>query len=448
MSVAEIKTTENEMILPKQYQSLFDDSYRVKIYEGGRYTLKSHSIARALLIKARQKKHRILCAREIQDSIKDSVHKLLSDLIKEYEYSDFKVTDNEIINKYTGSNFIFKGLRSTNLTDLSKTKSLEGVTITWLEEGQSISEASLDFLIPTITRVEDYELIVSMNRYKDLDPVFERYCLIPDPEVLHQYNTYLDFADFFKNIGQEKAYKQFCKEANKLLLLDPEKYNHVYKGHPASYIAGCVTRRFTAENILPLEHYSDEPLHITCDFNGDPMCWILAHKTDKEVFYFDEIVLEVTDTYAAIKYFIEKYKDRDKTQTIIINGDASGSNKSTQSPIHNYIIMRNELTKAGFRKVKIEKRKANPPIMKRVNSWNNQICNDDGERRLFINADKCKWLMYNIHNLKYKPGSNDIEDANLTQIRQDNKAKFLNHPFAAASYLVDYYWPIKTEKAA
>lgn len=86
-----------------------------------------------------EKKLLIACLREIQDSIKDSVHKLLSDRIAFYGLNDYKVYEDRIDNLVTGTRFIFKGLREQ---DSQKIKSLEGVDIAWIEEAQTISKKS------------------------------------------------------------------------------------------------------------------------------------------------------------------------------------------------------------------------------------------------------------------------------------------------------------------
>lgn len=244
---------EVEIIIPKQYQSLFDPRYRVKVYEGGRYGLKSHSIARGLLIKARMTKRRILNAREVQKSIKDSVHKLYSDLIQKYELTDYNITDTEIINLRTGSEFLFYGLRSSNITDLTKIKSLEGITDTWVEEAQSITNESLKVLIPTVIRTPGYEIIFSLNRYAKNDPVYDRYCRKKNPEVLHQKLLYTDFKEFFVKIGQLDVYEQICREAQRDKELNENEYNHVWLGEPKINKEGAVykfTPRYHLEDGL------------------------------------------------------------------------------------------------------------------------------------------------------------------------------------------------------
>ena len=83
----------------------------------------------------------------------------------------------------------------------------------------------------------------------------------------------------------------------------------------------------------------------------------------------------------------------------------------------------------------------NPPIKNRIAAFNAKIKNAAGERGLFI-SPKCEKLLYNIKNLRYIEGTSRIDIPTYTQIKQSKELKFLSHPFDAASYLVDFYWPI------
>ena len=100
-----------EIIIPSEFAPLLTDDYREAIVEGGRYSLKSHSVARIILIKAMERKTRVLCGREFQNSITESVHQLFADLIEYYGLTMFKVTRDSIVNTLNGSDFIFKGVR-------------------------------------------------------------------------------------------------------------------------------------------------------------------------------------------------------------------------------------------------------------------------------------------------------------------------------------------------
>lgn len=164
--------------IAEEYRELFNPEWRHIVYYGGRASLKSHSVARALLIRGRQKKLRILCTRELQKSIKDSVHKLLSDLIGEFAFDDYEILKDSITNKITGTEFIFLGLR-LNVTEI---KSLEGIDICWVEEAQAITENSIDILTPTI-RKQGSQIIWTFNRINELDPVFVKFVMNAPPKT-------------------------------------------------------------------------------------------------------------------------------------------------------------------------------------------------------------------------------------------------------------------------
>ena len=166
----EIKTQQLKTIeIPVEYKRLFDTDWREAAVYGGRYSLKSHTVARVLLIRAREKKIRVGCFREFQNSIAESSHQLLCDLIKLYELNDFIVTDKTIVNKVTGSDFIFKGLWNNE----QSIKSIEGIDIAWVEEAQTITKTSLEVLTPTI-RKDDSQIIYTYNRLTVSDPVHTR----------------------------------------------------------------------------------------------------------------------------------------------------------------------------------------------------------------------------------------------------------------------------------
>ena len=153
--------------IPKEFEELRNPQWRNIAFWGGRSSGKSRNAASTALILGREKKLRILCTRQIQNTIRDSVHKLLKDLINKYELNDYKVTDDAIINQITDTEFIFKGL----LRNIQEVKSLEGVDICWVEEAQTVTDESLDILTPTI-RKEGSQLWFTFNRFTELDPVY------------------------------------------------------------------------------------------------------------------------------------------------------------------------------------------------------------------------------------------------------------------------------------
>lgn len=208
--------------LASVYKELFKPKWRHIVYHGGRGSGKSTAVAYSLLLRGRQSKLRILCTREYQNSIADSVHKLLKDLIDKHGFGDYVVQNDTIKNVLTGTEFIFKGLKK----DSQAIKSLEGIDIAWVEEAQSISEDSIDILIPTI-RKDGSQLLWTFNRLTELDPVYVRLCMHPsDDTFVARVNS-----DVLEAIGQLP--KTLIKEREKSRANDPpDLFAHIWLGEP------------------------------------------------------------------------------------------------------------------------------------------------------------------------------------------------------------------------
>ena len=203
----------------KPFLPLITEKKRIKFYHGGRGGGKSYAIADALLIKGTQEKLFIACLREIQDTIKDSVHKLLADRISYYGLEEYEIKDSEIVSRKTETRFIFKGLRDQ---DPQKIKSLEGVDIAWIEEAQTITKKSWDILNPTI-RKDGSEVWISMNREEENDPLWVALAANPDERTLVVKVNYYDnpFCPDELKLQAEK-----CKEQ------DYDDYLHIWEGEP------------------------------------------------------------------------------------------------------------------------------------------------------------------------------------------------------------------------
>lgn len=231
--------------------------------------------------------------------------------------------------------------------------------------------------------------------------------------------------------------EDFCKELKKIY--DEQYYNIFVLAQNGEYNNGLVIKDFTDKNVRDIAYQPEMDLHISCDFNVDPMCWVFAHKTDEKVFYFDEIAMENTTTSKACDEFLRRYPAH--KGRVIVNGDASGDNRSCTSEYTNYVIIKKKLLQYGY-DAEIQIKAFNPPIKNRIMAFNSKIRSADGEICLFVDK-KCEKLLYNIYNLKYKEGSSKIDIPTYQQIKQSKELKFLSHPIDAASYLVDFYWPIK-----
>lgn len=211
--------------IPKVYKFLFQPR-RYKAMYGGRGGAKSHAIARVLLIMGMQRPLRIICAREIQKSIRDSVHALLSDIIRAHGLAEFYEIQETIIKGANGTEFKFRGLKH-NTTDL---KSLEGADIIWIEEAENVSDRSYEIVIPTI-RKEGSEIWVSFNVNNINDPTYVRFVATVDPDIAAIKVSWRD-NPFFPAVLE--------KERLKLERTDPDAYAHIWEGMPDTRRSGAV----------------------------------------------------------------------------------------------------------------------------------------------------------------------------------------------------------------
>lgn len=228
--------------IPKAFKFLFEPS-RYKVAYGGRGSAKSWSFASALLIQAMQRPLRVVCAREFQNSIDESVHKLLSDLIRTHGLP-FNIQQYQITSP-NGSEFVFKGLSKQ---DAAAIKSLEGADICWVEEAQSVSSASWQNLIPTI-RKEGSEIWVTFNPTTEGAPTHQRFVINPPPNAVVRKVNY-DANPFFPStLEAERAHME---------LTDPITYRHVWLGEPRTFTEGAFFRE-QMEALQKAERIGDFP---------------------------------------------------------------------------------------------------------------------------------------------------------------------------------------------
>lgn len=211
---------------PEKLQCLFRPA-RFKVAHGGRGSAKSWSFARALLALGAQRKLRILCTREVQKSIKDSVHKLLSDQIEAIGLGWFYNVLATEIRGANGTEFIFTGLSDQTAESI---KSYEGVDIVWVEEAKNVSKRSWGILIPTI-RKDGSEIWVSFNPELETDETYSRFVLNPpDNAVVVQIN-YSDNPWFPQVLEQERL---------DCLKRDPKGYAQIWEGKCLPAVAGAI----------------------------------------------------------------------------------------------------------------------------------------------------------------------------------------------------------------
>ena len=184
-----------------------------------------------------------------------------------------------------------------------------------------------------------------------------------------------------------------------------------------------------------------KPIHITCDFNVDPMCWYICQDYDDMTYVLYEVIMENTTTDEAACAVAELLKAY-KSHMIIINGDASGLSRTTRGVDFTYL--KNRLYQEGFQNLKMEIMRKNPSIEWRMSCFNNRLKDPQGIHRIKIHP-QCKYLIYNLENVEMKEGSSKPKIPTSRQIQRDPKMKYLIHPIDAVSYLVCFYHPVKAE---
>jgi phage terminase large subunit len=223
--VSDVQQAIAQAEFPQKLSILFDPA-RYKVLYGGRGGAKSWGVARALLIIGARKATRILCAREFQTSIKDSVHKLLSDQIFAMGLQDFYEITQTAIRGKNGTEFSFAGLKN----NVANIKSYEGCDIAWVEEAQTTSKMSWNVLIPTI-RKEGSEIWITFNPELETDETYKRFVIDPPENSIVQRVNWSDNPWFPETLRLEK---------DALFARDREAYNTIWEGVCRQTVDGAI----------------------------------------------------------------------------------------------------------------------------------------------------------------------------------------------------------------
>jgi phage terminase large subunit len=277
---------------PKKLQFLFDP-HRYKVAYGGRGSGKSWSMARALLLQASNKPLRILCAREIQRSIKQSVHTLLNDQIQALGLGPlYEVLETEIRSR-SGSSFSFTGLATNTVESI---KSFEGCDIVWVEEAQTVSKKSWDILIPTI-RKPNSEIWVSFNPNIDTDDTYTRFVVNPPENAKVVKINWQDNPWFPQVLEDERQHS---------LKTNPD-YANIWEGDCKAAVDGAIYSneiREAQENnrITTVPYDPMMKVHVVMDLGwNDSMSVILCQKgiSDLRIIGYIEDDHRTLDSYSA-----------------------------------------------------------------------------------------------------------------------------------------------------
>lgn len=240
---------------------------------------------------------RVLCARELQVSIADSVHKLLSDIINQHPgMAAFYTVTQKMITGRNGTEFAFKGLKH----NANEIKSYEGVDYCWVEEAQAVSEKSWEILIPTI-RKENSEIWICFNPKNGTDPTWNRFVLRADADTLVRKVGWAD-NPFFPEV--------LDKERLKLLRDDPEAYKHVWDGEFDTRYSGAVYAKYVSPDRISdrVKHDPDYPVYTSWDKGyGDATAIVFFQVGGGEVFVIDYL----EDNQEFVKYYCERLYGRE-----------------------------------------------------------------------------------------------------------------------------------------
>jgi phage terminase large subunit len=364
--------------IPEPLEFLFEP-HRYKVAYGGRGGAKSWGFARALLIQGWEKPLRILCAREYQNSIKDSVHKLLSDQIQELGLSDFYYIEKASIQGKNGTEFSFEGIKQNT----KRIKSYEGVNRCWVEEAKDVSWTSWETIIPTIRR-EDSEIWVTFNPELETDETYERFVLHPPADAIVRKINWRENPWFPEVLRKEK---------DALKARDEDAYLNIWEGHCRVTLEGAIyaaeLRLATSEGRITKVPYDETvPVHTFWDLGWSDCTSIwFAQKCGFEYHIIDFF----QDRLKKLPVYIKTMQDKGYVYGIDYlphDGDTESLGSSS---------IRKQLEAVGHKVVVLPRI---PDITHGINATR-QIFN-----RLWFDETKCKDGLQNLRHYRYEVDEN------------------------------------------
>ncbi len=256
---------------PEKLMPLFE-AHRYKVLHGGRNGMKTYNISKALLYLGANQPLRILCTREVQRSIRDSVHEELRRMIDREGLGDFYTILDQEIRGINGTEFIFSGLNDQAADSI---KSYSSVDICWVEEARGVSKHSWDTLTKTI-RAPGSEIWISFNPGLDTEETYVRFVVNQSQfdDIVVIKTTYADNPW----LSQEQEAERRRDE-----LYDPD-YENIWEGVPRSSVEGAVYAReirtmFEEQRIRAVPYDPRCPVHTVWDLGwNDRMCVIFFQK--------------------------------------------------------------------------------------------------------------------------------------------------------------------------
>lgn len=278
---------------PEKLEVLFKPS-SYKSVRGGRGSGKSWGFARALLILGLQKRIRVLCARETQHSLRESVHQLLVDQIARLGLAGCYRIQQVQITGLNGTEFVFAGLSDQTAASI---KSFEGADIVWVEEGQTVSDLSWTILIPTI-RKPGSEIWISWNPELDNDPTWKRFVEHPPKGTLDVEMNWRDNPWFTSELNEKRIHDQNT--------LRDYEYDWIWEGKCKPAITGAIyaddlARMFAEKRICDVPPDTKKPIYGVFDLGWNDSTAVIVcqrHLSSLRITDFYENDHKRTDHYS------------------------------------------------------------------------------------------------------------------------------------------------------
>jgi phage terminase large subunit len=280
--------------MPDWAGGLFEP-YRYKVMHGGRGSGKSWTVARALLTLAASKPLRVLCTREVQKSIKDSVHRLLSDQIQALGLGSFYDPLETEIRGKNGSLFVFAGLAQHTVESI---KSYEGVDIVWVEEAQVVTKGSWDVLTPTIRRPGS-EIWMTLNPHLESDETYSRFVSSPPQNAWVKQVNWRDNPWFGEVLDNERLETE---------RRDPDNYQNIWEGVAVRVAEGAIYRHevdrlYADGRARPVPHDPLLKVHTVWDLGwNDAMAIGLFQRSASEL----RCIGYIEDSHHTVDWYVQK----------------------------------------------------------------------------------------------------------------------------------------------
>jgi phage terminase large subunit len=302
-----------EVSIPDAFHELYNPA-RYKIYYGGRGGAKSWNFAISLIVMGYQRPLRILCGREHQNSIAESVHKLLEQQIERLGLNTFYTVNKQSITGKNGTEFFFEGIKMNT----AKIKSMEGIDICWLEEADKISDESWSIIIPTIRKAGS-EIWCSFNTGYKYDPTYQRFVVNAPPKT-YEGKPYC----VVKKVGyQDNPWfpEELRIEMEQLKETDYESYLHIWEGELKSIAEGAIyakqlTKAKKENRILDFNIEPSVEVHTFWDLgkNDTTAIWFMQNvgKEYRFIDYYENRLVDIDHYCRVIKGIepgCERFKD-------------------------------------------------------------------------------------------------------------------------------------------